>query len=421
MRLSPLSLLPVGAFWRAPRQTRVRRWIFNIHFYAGLIAGLLWLVVGITGALIVFIPELRRLEVPGWTRVDPSGQPLPIETLVMKLLKDRPGDRMHSIYWDFKPTWGVNFRTVAPNGERIHSFIDPYRGRVLDSVNYNHSALQWFYDLHADLLSGTIGRKVNAWFAFALTFATTSGLLLWWRGVRKWKLGFEYRLQASWKRQTWDLHNVGGFFFYLPLLLLALTGAYYAYGSAYASVAAALTGGPAHIPPPRIAPLSSPRRSLDEIAASGLRALPGSTLSMIIFPVSRDDPFTLRLKLSGDLHRIGLNWVYVDQATARVLRVDKFGDQPLGVKIIRLMTPLHYGTIAGYATRVLWLLSGLMPGVLFVTSLLMWWNRSLSKKGQKKETLHAQENLQSSARTLPAVDQRGLGRRPDRRQLDPRR
>ena len=96
------------------------------------------------------------------------------------------------------------------------------------------------------------------------------------------------------------------------------------------------------------------------------------------------EAFTLRLRLPSDPHRIGLNWVYVDPATARVLRVDRFDRQPLGVKIVRLVTPLHYGAIGGLTTRILWVVTGLMPGVFFFTSLLMWWNRVLSKKWRRR-------------------------------------
>jgi uncharacterized iron-regulated membrane protein len=138
------------------------------------------------------------------------------------------------------------------------------------------------------------------------------------------------------------------------------------------------------IPPPKATQTGATRRSLDEIQDSGLRALPGSSPSMIIFPVKPDEAFTLRLRLPSDPHRIGLNWVYVDPATARVLRVDRFDQQPLGVKIIRLITPLHYGTIGGLTTRILWVVTGLMPGVFFVTSLLLWWNRVLSKRWRRR-------------------------------------
>ena len=141
-------------------------------------------MVGISGSVIVFVPELSRLEVPGWTRIQPMSQSLPVETLVDQFLRERPGDRMHSIYYDFKPDWGLNFRSIAANGDRIHSFVDQYRGTLLGSVDYNHSALQWVYDLHSDLQAEKEGRVVNAWFAFALVLASSSGLILWWRGRR---------------------------------------------------------------------------------------------------------------------------------------------------------------------------------------------------------------------------------------------
>ena len=180
-----------ATFWREPQKTVARRWIFDIHFYGGLIAGFLWLVVGLTGSVIVFVPELRRLEVPGWTRVEPAGERLPIEELCQRVLKEHPGERMVNVQFDFKPSWGLNFRTVNEKGERIHTFVDQYRGNLLGSVNYHHSSLQWIYDLHADLLEGMAGRKVNAWFAFALCVLASVGMLLWWRGRRNWKLGFE--------------------------------------------------------------------------------------------------------------------------------------------------------------------------------------------------------------------------------------
>jgi uncharacterized iron-regulated membrane protein len=377
-----ISELDTSSFWKSPRKTVLRRWLFNIHFYAGLIAGLLWLVVSVTGSVVVFAPELRRLEVSGWTRVEPIGQPLPLETLLQHFHEERPTDKMYSIYFDFKPTWGLNFRSVAANGDRIHTFVDQYRGNLLASVNYNarsHSPLQAIYDLHAELLGGPVGKKINAGFAFALCAMSISGILLWWRGRRYWKLGLEYRTNASWKRQLWDLHNLGGFLFSLPLVLLSVSGAYFAYGPAFAAFVGVITGGPGEIPPPK-ALQSGPRRSLDEIVESARRALPESVPSMIIFPTSTGDAFTLRMRLASDAHRIGLNWMYVDPASAQVLRVDRLGEQPLGVQIIRLLTPLHYGTIGGLSTRLLWLVVGLIPGVLFITGIVMWRNRVLSKK-----------------------------------------
>jgi uncharacterized iron-regulated membrane protein len=59
----------LSKFRQTPRKTTARRWLFQVHFYAGIIAGLLWTIVGLSGSVIVFVPELRRLEAL------PSGTP----------------------------------------------------------------------------------------------------------------------------------------------------------------------------------------------------------------------------------------------------------------------------------------------------------------------------------------------------------
>jgi len=56
---------------------------------------------------------------------------------------------------------------------------------------------------------------------------------------------------------------------------------------------------------------------------------------------------------------------------------------PLGARIQRDIFGLHFGTFAGDVSRVSWVLVGVAPTVLFVTGVLMWWNRSLSKKWRK--------------------------------------
>ena len=365
-----------ATFWHSPRKTSVRRWIFYVHFYAGLIAGLLFAVVGITGSVIVFVPELRRLEVPGATNVRPTLQRLPLEVLWQKAKEVRPHDKYENINFEMGPTKALSFRSASPKGERIHTFVDQYTGRVLYQDNYNHRVLQKIYDLHSDLLVGIRGRTLNAWFAVLLAVVSTAGIFLWWRGRKYWRLGFEYRFQASWKRQSWDLHNLGGFIFFLPLLALALTGAYYSFQNAYMLIAAAVTRGPAVVPQPRVAVHLSKWQPLDDILANAVLKVPDCELRQITFPQHPGESVAIRLLCP---HDIGLSYVYVDPFTARVLTADRFDQAAPGVRLIRLMTPIHYGYFGGLLTRILWVVVGLFPGALFVTGLLMWWNRSLSK------------------------------------------
>jgi uncharacterized iron-regulated membrane protein len=373
------------SFWSVPHKTALRRWIFQTHFYAALFSGLVLTMLGLTGSLIVFIPELRRLEVPGATRVVPNGTPVPLEILCERFHQRRPGDTLISIYSDFKPTWALDFVSRTPNGDRIHTFVDPFTGTFQISYNYSHRFLQTIFDLHANLLAGPTGRIVNGWFAVIFGLGSTTGLFLWWRGSRHWREGLRYNRRAGWKRRNWDLHNVGGFLFYLPLLLLSLTGIYYGFIPQTKHFVAFATRSPSEIAPPPVPIMSTPPAPVDTMVAIARRTIPDAALSVVVFPAKPGAPYAIRMRRPSDLHRIGLNWIYFDPATARVLRVDLFEHQPIGVKIIRLMAPIHYGAFWGLPTRLLWVLVGLVPGALFGTGLVLWWNRSLARRIAKRQ------------------------------------
>jgi hypothetical protein len=48
-----------------------------------------------------------------------------------------------------------------------------------------------------------------------------------------------------------------------------------------------------------------------------------------------------------------------------------------GDTIIRWISYLHFGNFGGWPSKALWVVIGLAPAFLFVTGLLMWWNRVL--------------------------------------------
>jgi uncharacterized iron-regulated membrane protein len=44
-------------------------------------------------------------------------------------------------------------------------------------------------------------------------------------------------------------------------------------------------------------------------------------------------------------------------------------------KVLHILSLAHYGNFAGWPVKVLWVLLGLAPAVLYFSALLMWWNR----------------------------------------------
>lgn len=50
----------------------------------------------------------------------------------------------------------------------------------------------------------------------------------------------------------------------------------------------------------------------------------------------------------------------------------------LGTQILRGFSLAHYGNFGGWGVKILWVILGLAPAVLFSTALLMWYNRVLA-------------------------------------------
>jgi uncharacterized iron-regulated membrane protein len=46
------------------------------------------------------------------------------------------------------------------------------------------------------------------------------------------------------------------------------------------------------------------------------------------------------------------------------------------------MQPLHYGNFGGLPLKLLWVVLGLSPPLLFTTAAIMWWNRVLRRQWQ---------------------------------------
>jgi hypothetical protein len=55
-----------------------------------------------------------------------------------------------------------------------------------------------------------------------------------------------------------------------------------------------------------------------------------------------------------------------------------FGDQ-----VIRWIYYLHFGNFGGWSVKGIWTLFGLAPVLLFVTGVVMWWNRVLSPSARR--------------------------------------
>ena len=79
-------------------------------------------------------------------------------------------------------------------------------------------------ELHADLLAGPNGRKVNGMGALAVLLSVITGLLIWWPETKNWRHSLILRRGCGWRVFNWDLHGVIGFWGFGFSVVFAVSG-----------------------------------------------------------------------------------------------------------------------------------------------------------------------------------------------------
>src|SRR5580704_10675809 len=166
------------------------------------------MLLGATGSIIAFEPELDRLLHPELSYVTPTGRVLSLAEIGDAISRAYGGEPIVAFLPSASPH--VPTEVILPRGIVV---ANPYTGEILGVRTRGQTFLGFIRALHVRLATGDAGRNVVRWSAAALLFSISSGLYLWWPLKR-------VRIRSSWwSRGFWfDLHNALGIFFLLPFM-----------------------------------------------------------------------------------------------------------------------------------------------------------------------------------------------------------
>lgn len=359
---------------------KIRRVIFNLHLYTGLAAGLLLVLSGLTGSLLVFREEIEALAYPELMKTVPRDERVPLQAVLEAVGRAYPQDRPFSIRLPRTPqqTYVVRMN----DAHDLFVYADPYSGKILGAHRQEDTFTGWIALLHTQLLSGERGETILGIGAVLLVCMGVTGIILWWPRRGKISPGFKIQWSAHWKKVNFDLHRVSGIYAALFVLITAFTGVSLVFNKSVAGLINAVTESPPRPAPPLSEPLRAgmPTPSLDVLLQQADHILPAAATTWINFPQTPRAPWAARKKLPQESHPNGRNFIYFDQYTGRVLQVENTAMAPLGTRIYNVLYPIHIGVIGGTPTRILQVVIGLAPTVLFITGFVMWKNRRKVKR-----------------------------------------
>jgi uncharacterized iron-regulated membrane protein len=196
---------------RQPQRIWLRKAFFQIHLWSGIALGIYILMISVTGSVLVYWNELYRAETPEPIISKGSGPRLTDDQLVADALRLYPGYRLVGIHRMRDLDQAVD--VSLGRGDKVRRrLFDPRSGGDLgDTVPFGFWLVSKVLDLHDNLLAGPTGRKVNGLGALALLALAVTGLAIWWPGIRTWRRSLALPRGVGWKRWTWHLHSMIGF------------------------------------------------------------------------------------------------------------------------------------------------------------------------------------------------------------------
>jgi uncharacterized iron-regulated membrane protein len=217
-------------FWQRwvsqPQTTWLRKAIFQIHLWTGIGVGLYVLLVSVTGSIVEYSNELFVASTPAPIIVAPSGPRLTDDELTAAAKRVYAGYRVTGLNRSRNLDQAVTVVLVGPAGRKDRLF-NPYSGADLgNAVPRGIVVVTKLLELHDDLLGGPTGRKVNGFGALMLIGLTFTGIVVWWPGIKTWRRSLMVHRNVGWRRFTWDLHSMIGFWTLLFIVVFGLSGIY---------------------------------------------------------------------------------------------------------------------------------------------------------------------------------------------------
>ena len=401
-----------------PQRRSFRYWLQQLHLWIGLILLLPLVMMGITGAVLVYAHDIEHLLGQGepaartagdWRSPaelieaaraasnDPTRIPIAVrwptrvgEPTAVRL--SRPG--MASERPQFRGgEQGAQAQgrgpTQSPFAGSLQILIDPVSLTILETEQAMTGWVRFFHDLHGHLfIAGGLGRELVGWLGVALLVLGCSGLYLWWPKPGQWKAAFIVRRTAKGVRFNRELHGAVGIWSLALFMLVNFTGVYLAFPQPITAAVNTIWPGRdmrAAMFQARVEPVrGAVPMGVDEAVALARSRVPDARFLNAFLSIRPDQATRIGLIRPGHSEGAPIVTVIVDPFRRSVVDVFDPATMSTGEGIIAWQRALHYGEGLGGIYKFLVFVSGVIIPVFAVTGFLMWWLKRRNRRAGEK-------------------------------------
>lgn len=363
----------VAAFrFTTSRRFRIGLWL---HHWTGLIAAPFFLILCITGTILIFHEEIDEALAhgPPVEAVAPGTPEHPLAEIAAAAKAAMPGRRPLALVFDPHHPDRVTVSLVTEGRRSFEAakplVFDRHRGTAIDAPDPRSTLTGFILTLHANWFLGLPGELAGGLVALLVVICLVSGLVIYGPFIKGLAFGLIRRGRGERLRQR-DLHNFLGTVTLGWALLVSATGVTLALGDIALKVwqatelrrlATAYAGG---------TPTAGQGASPDAVRAAAEAAKPGWRTSLILYPgsdFSTERHFTVLLVGPEGLQKRLFEIALVDAADAQVAEIATL---PWYLVVTQLSQPLHFGDYGGLPLKLLWTACAWFT--LFVTANGAW-------------------------------------------------
>lgn len=207
-----------------------KKTFFQIHWFLGITAGLILSIMGVTGAIYSYEPQiLKWMNSDSYTVQVQERDKLSPAQLYQHFQTQNPEMKINSITVAQDPSASSTVNIVKEGARRGYNMmVNPYTAEVLPEIK-GREFFQFVQQLHRNLTVGPVGKQITGACALMLIFFVLSGLYLRWPKRHSVKQWLAVKPQLKGRNFIWDLHAVIGTWVVIFYLILACTGLYWSY------------------------------------------------------------------------------------------------------------------------------------------------------------------------------------------------
>ncbi|MBG0812485.1 PepSY domain-containing protein [Methylosinus sp. H3A] len=393
-----------GTRGRAASFARGRRLWLDLHFYIGLVAGAVFVVLGLSGSLLAF-----RVEIDEWLNRDffvatdyrPGGARASIDRIIEASQAATP--KGAHPYWVHFPTGqGGYFDVISKTGgvgggEKIlQTLVDPRDASVLgqrviidENDQFAEPLSVFLIHLHSALLLGETGATIVGFAGLFLFLSLATGVYLWLPRNGRWRQAFAIKRGASAERLALDLHKTTGAYLCGVFVVMLFSGVYLTFGSQVRALVGLFSPVGVHHMDEGLK--SAPAEGRAPIAAEAAvaavdRLFPDGRLMSLALPEGPDGVYVVGKRADDEVNRSEPRRVAaVDRYSGEIIHIQDPHAFTAGEKFLEWQYPLHTGEAFGDFGRAFVGLLGVAPALLYVTGLMRWLQKRRAQANGERE------------------------------------